>query len=60
MAQTAVVRRSLREAFAALGGRVGLLPFIPAGYPDLETTAATLESLESAGATAIEISGIVN
>ncbi len=55
MAQTAVVRRSLREAFASLDGRVGLLPFIPAGYPDLQTTAATLESLQSAGATAVEI-----
>src|ERR1700722_10098508 len=55
MAQTAVVRRSLGEAFAGLRGRVGLVPFIPAGYPDLATTGATLESLQSAGATAIEI-----
>ncbi len=55
MAQIAVVRRSLQAAFASLDGRVGLLPFIPAGYPDLQTTAATLESLQSAGAAAIEI-----
>lgn len=55
MAQTAVIRRSLSQAFAELGSKVGLLPFIPAGYPDLETTSATLVSLQSAGATAIEI-----
>ena len=31
------------------------MPFIPAGYPDLQTTAAVLPALESAGADLIEI-----
>lgn len=31
------------------------MPFIPAGYPDLETTAAVLPALEAAGAAAIEV-----
>src|SRR2546421_219818 len=30
-------------------GRLGLIPFIPAGYPDLATTAALLPALERAG-----------
>jgi len=30
--------------------RIGLMPFIPAGYPDLETTAAVLPALQEAGA----------
>ena len=55
MPQTAVSRQSLRQAFESLGGRLGLMPFIPVGYPDLQTTAAILPALESAGATAIEI-----
>jgi tryptophan synthase alpha chain len=42
--------RSLRAA-----GRIGLLPFIPAGYPDIETTSATIVELERAGASTIEI-----
>jgi tryptophan synthase alpha chain len=51
-------RKTIRESFEALrgqGGRVGLLPFISAGYPDLATTAAALPALEAGGATAIEI-----
>ena len=31
------------------------MPFIPAGYPDLPTTAASIAALEKAGATLIEI-----
>ncbi len=36
-------------------GRTALLPFITAGYPDLETTAALLPALERAGASVCEI-----
>jgi tryptophan synthase alpha chain len=48
-------RRSIREAFASLGGRIGLLPFIPAGYPDLATMRLVLPALERGGAAAVEI-----
>lgn len=50
-------RTSIASAFALLRarGEVGLLPFIPAGYPDLQTTRAILPALEAAGASAIEI-----
>src|SRR5947207_2253724 len=50
-------RRTIRESFEALraNGRIGLLPFITAGYPDLATTAAALPALEAGGATAVEI-----
>jgi tryptophan synthase alpha chain len=37
------------------GDRIGLLPFVPAGYPDLATTAATVKAVDAAGASAIEI-----
>jgi tryptophan synthase alpha chain len=49
--------RSLGEQFTALRAtnRIGLLPFVPAGYPDLKTTAATLLEMEQAGAAAVEI-----
>jgi tryptophan synthase alpha chain len=49
--------KSLREIFGELRTRkrVGLLPFIPAGYPDLAATAALLPALERAGASAIEV-----
>jgi tryptophan synthase alpha chain len=36
-------------------GRIALMPFIPAGYPDLATTAACITALQKAGATLIEI-----
>ncbi len=55
MPSFAPTHSSLRDSFRALGGRVGLLPFIPAGYPDVQTTADTLPALQAAGATAIEI-----
>jgi len=48
--------RSIAQSFAELRGRrIGLVPFLPAGYPDLDTTAATLTAVDAAGATAIEI-----
>ena len=54
---TAVERRSIAETFAQLGRekRIALMPFIPAGYPDLETTAKCLPALEAAGASIIEV-----
>jgi tryptophan synthase alpha chain len=48
---------ALARTFAVLraAGRVGLVSFIPAGYPDLETTAASLLALQAGGASAIEV-----
>ena len=50
-------RRSLSSTFQTLRAakRIGLLPFVPAGYPNLETTAATIVEMERAGASAIEV-----
>jgi tryptophan synthase alpha chain len=36
-------------------GRIALMPFIPAGYPDLPSTVASIIALEKAGATLLEI-----
>jgi tryptophan synthase alpha chain len=51
------VSRSIPEVFAALrpAGRIALVPFIPAGYPDLATTAAALPALAAAGGDVIEV-----
>src|SRR4051794_16394232 len=42
----------LQDTFAQLRAKkqIALMPFIPAGYPDLATTAACLPALEKAGA----------
>lgn len=50
-------RRSLPQTFEALSaaGKLGLVAFVPAGYPNLETTAAMLPAIERAGASVIEI-----
>lgn len=50
-------RQSIADAFAQLKqrGRIGLFPFIPAGFPDLETTQAILPALQRGGASAIEV-----
>jgi tryptophan synthase alpha chain len=52
-----VPRRSIRQTFEALkpAGRIALIPFIPAGYPDVATTIAALPALEAGGANLIEI-----
>ena len=52
-----VPRRSIRQTFDALrpAGRIALIPFIPAGYPDVATTIAALPALEAGGANLIEI-----
>lgn len=50
-------RRSISQTFEGLrpDGRIALIPFIPAGYPDLATTRAALPALEAGGANLIEI-----
>ncbi len=47
----------IQERFASLRarGRCALMPFLMAGDPDLDTTAATLLALEAAGADLIEL-----
>jgi tryptophan synthase alpha chain len=48
---------TIAQTFAALREKkqIALMPFIPAGYPDLQTTAAVLPALEQAGANIIEL-----
>ena len=56
-APSASPRRTIRQTFDALRarGRIGLLPFLPAGYPDLATTEACLLAMERGGASVIEV-----
>src|SRR3954468_12129319 len=53
----ATPRLSLADTFANLRAKkqIAMMPFIAAGYPDLETTLATLPALEQAGANLIEV-----
>jgi tryptophan synthase alpha chain len=57
MATTAVSRQTIRSTFEALRQRkqIALMPFVPAGYPDLAATAAVLPAIEAAGASLIEV-----
>jgi len=57
MHATPVSRRTIAQTFSALraSGKIALMPFLSAGYPDLATTAAILPALEAAGANLIEI-----
>lgn len=57
MNSTTAMRHTISQTFDALHQRkqIGLMPFIPAGYPDLETTKEVLPALEAAGANVIEI-----
>ena len=50
-------RKSIAQTFAPLRAqnRIALMPFIPAGYPDLPTTEVALPALEAAGASLIEV-----
>jgi tryptophan synthase alpha chain len=50
-------RKTVAQTFSDLKAKkqIALMPFLPAGYPDLETTAKLLPALESAGANIIEI-----
>jgi tryptophan synthase alpha chain len=49
--------RTIQQTFEDLRShnRIGLIPFIPAGYPDLQTTAAVLAACDAAGASVIEV-----
>src|SRR3954452_18290654 len=51
------MRRSLAQTFQELRARkqIAMMPFIAAGYPDIETTIATIPALEKAGANLLEI-----
>src|SRR5215471_13104201 len=51
------MRRSLAQTFDDLRPKkqIAMMPFIAAGYPDIETTVATIPALESAGANLLEI-----
>jgi tryptophan synthase alpha chain len=55
--QAAATRLSIAEVFESLKARkqIALIPFLPAGYPNLETTVACLRALQEAGASVIEI-----
>ena len=57
VSQTITRRKSIGETFTALreSRQIALMPFIPAGYPDLDTTAQVLPALEAGGASLIEI-----
>jgi tryptophan synthase alpha chain len=48
---------TISETFQALraANEIALMPFVPAGYPDLETTNACILALQDAGANLIEI-----
>ena len=50
-------RRSIAQVFAELRAKeqLALMPFIPAGYPNLAATTAILPALEAGGASLIEI-----
>src|SRR5215218_1158596 len=54
---TTAPRRSIAETFAQLREKkqIAFMPFIPAGYPDLDTTAKLLPAIEAAGANIVEI-----
>jgi tryptophan synthase alpha chain len=55
--QSTAATRSIAQTFVDLRARkrIGLVPFLPAGFPDLETTAACLPALQAGGASVIEI-----
>jgi len=51
-----LMKKTIAQSFANLkGSGIGLMPFLPAGYPDLATTVATLKTASAAGATVIEV-----
>lgn len=48
---------SIQQTFQSLRAKrqIALMPFVPAGYPDLETTTACILALQAAGASLIEV-----
>jgi tryptophan synthase alpha chain len=58
MATTAAAaRKSIADTFRELRAKrqIAFMPFIPVGFPDLETTEKILPALERAGASIIEV-----
>ena len=57
MSTAATTRKSIADTFADLRAKkqMAFMPFIPAGFPDLETTEKLLPALERAGANLIEV-----
>lgn len=55
--QSTAGHRTIKQTFEDLRRRkrIGLVPFLPAGFPNLETTAACLRALERGGASVIEV-----
>src|SRR6266576_2504852 len=51
------MRLTLAQTFDELRAKkqIAMMPFIAAGYPDIETTIATIPALEAAGANLLEI-----
>ena len=51
------MRLTLAQTFDGLRAKkqIAMMPFIAAGYPDIETTVATIPALEAAGSNLIEI-----
>jgi tryptophan synthase alpha chain len=49
--------RSIQQTFGDLkrDNKIGLVPFVTAGYPDLQTTPAMLQAFDRAGASVIEV-----
>src|SRR5438128_9371367 len=50
-------RFSIAQTFSKLRAKkhIAFMPFIPAGFPDLETTEKLLPALEAAGASIVEV-----
>ena len=57
MQRSQPARQTIAQTFDDLRarGRIGLMPFLAAGFPDLGATAACLMALDSAGASVIEL-----
>jgi len=57
MSTTTTARVLIGQTFARLREKkqIALMPFVPAGYPDLQTTGAVLPEIERAGASIIEV-----
>jgi tryptophan synthase alpha chain len=49
--------RTIAQTFQEFGkaGKIALVPFVPAGYPDLAATAAVIQACDKAGAGVIEV-----
>jgi tryptophan synthase alpha chain len=57
MHSSQAARQTIGQTFADLRarGQIGLVPFLAAGFPDLDTTIACLAALEVAGASVVEL-----